>query len=293
MNLTAIAILFMPSVSFWGSGVGKDSFMLSALGWFVYSFYSLVKRNKGEPALKHYIFIIFSVFIMISIKAFNFYAMGICIGLWFVFELIGKINNDVLRVLLYPFVFVCVTAVGLVLFMMFGNLAGGEYGSIDGMLSHALVVQQDLTREVYGENSFDIGAFEPTVPGILSKFPVATMAGLFRPYVWEANNGLMMLSALENVFLFFLTVYVLVTIGPRYFFQSFTRKPYILMLSLTFSILFAFSVGLVTANFGALVRYKIPLIPFYVAAMFIMLRSYEDRKKGKRNEPPPGFRNKH
>jgi hypothetical protein len=36
-----------------------------------------------------------------------------------------------------------------------------------------------------------------------------------------------------------------------------------------YSFLFSFSVGLSTANFGALVRYKIPAVPFFLAGMFV------------------------
>jgi hypothetical protein len=37
-----------------------------------------------------------------------------------------------------------------------------------------------------------------------------------------------------------------------------------------FSITFAFSVGLTTSNFGALVRYKIPSIPFFLSSLIIL-----------------------
>jgi hypothetical protein len=39
---------------------------------------------------------------------------------------------------------------------------------------------------------------------------------------------------------------------------------------LVFSIIFAFSVGFTSYNFGTLVRYKIPLMPFYYIALFIL-----------------------
>jgi hypothetical protein len=35
-------------------------------------------------------------------------------------------------------------------------------------------------------------------------------------------------------------------------------------------VFFAFSVGLTTSNFGALVRYKIPAVPFYLSAILIL-----------------------
>ena len=37
-----------------------------------------------------------------------------------------------------------------------------------------------------------------------------------------------------------------------------------------FSLIFAISVGISSGNFGTLVRYKIPLMPFYLAGLYIM-----------------------
>ena len=42
----AIAILFIPSVVFWGSGILKDTITLSAIGWYTYHFYCFfIQRN--------------------------------------------------------------------------------------------------------------------------------------------------------------------------------------------------------------------------------------------------------
>ena len=48
-----------------------------------------------------------------------------------------------------------------------------------------------------------------------------------------------------------------------------------LVFSVFFSLFFSFSVGLTTSNFGSLVRYKIPAIPFYVASLFIIHYTYK------------------
>jgi hypothetical protein len=39
---------------------------------------------------------------------------------------------------------------------------------------------------------------------------------------------------------------------------------------LVFSVIFAFAVGFTSFNFGALARYKIPFMPFYYIALFIL-----------------------
>ncbi len=43
----AIAVFFLPSVFFWGSGLMKDSLCIGALGWVFYGFYHvfIVRKN--------------------------------------------------------------------------------------------------------------------------------------------------------------------------------------------------------------------------------------------------------
>jgi len=42
------------------------------------------------------------------------------------------------------------------------------------------------------------------------------------------------------------------------------------MFSFLFAVFFAFSVGVSIANFGALVRLKIPCIPFFLSSLVVM-----------------------
>jgi hypothetical protein len=67
--------------------------------------------------------------------------------------------------------------------------------------------------------------------------------------------------------------------GFRGFFSAISKEPTVLY-CLLFSVLFALFVGATTGNFGSLVRYKIPCMPFYVVGMFII--EYQGKKiKGK------------
>ena len=54
---------------------------------------------------------------------------------------------------------------------------------------------------------------------------------------------------------------------------KYTSANGLLLFSLTFSLFMAFSVGISTSNFGSMVRYKIPLIPFYVASLYILVEA--------------------
>jgi len=142
---------------------------------------------------------------------------------------------------------------------------GGRY-SVDNLLQQAWIIQDDLSREAYGENSFDIGDFEPTIPGVLSKAPIAIVAGMFRPFIWECNNILMIFSGLENFALLVLTIFYFFRTGLFSSIKYIAKEPFFISCFI-FVIVFAFMVGLTTANFGALVRYKIPVIPILMVIL--------------------------
>ena len=136
-------------------------------------------------------------------------------------------------------------------------------------LQTAVVTQQDLKQEYYKGNTFDIGEFDASYSSLAMKFPVATAAGLYRPFLWESNNAVMLLSGLENALIMFLTIWVIVAVKWRKLTYLIREYP-IILYSLVFSVLFAFMIGITTANFGALVRFKIPLIPLYMASIMVL-----------------------
>jgi hypothetical protein len=51
------------------------------------------------------------------------------------------------------------------------------------------------------------------------------------------------------------------------------------MFCLVFAISFAFAVGVSTFNFGTLVRYKIPLMPFYGMALLVLYHLSKSERK--------------
>ena len=78
----------------------------------------------------------------------------------------------------------------------------------------------------------------------------------------------MLISALESFAFLSFTLYVLFVVGSRL--RVALSNPDVIF-GLVFSLSFAFAVGVSTFNFGTLARYKIPLLPFYLVALVIML----------------------
>jgi ABC-type multidrug transport system permease subunit len=147
------------------------------------------------------------------------------------------------------------------------------------MVETAWIIQDDLKKDYYGGNSFDIGEFEPTIPGILSKVHKAIIAGLFRPFIWEGKRSfLMLLSGLESLLLMVMIAYVLFKYRIIKIFSMLLSDA--LMLSFfVLALTFAFSVGLTTANFGALVRYVIPAKIIMVIVMGHLIYKVHDKQK--------------
>jgi ABC-type sulfate transport system permease component len=110
--------------------------------------------------------------------------------------------------------------------------------------------------------------------------PQAINASLFRPYLWEAKNPLMLMAAMESLFVLGLTLVVAVR-KPGKFLSSF-RDPYV-MFCIVFSITFAFAVGVSTFNFGTLVRYKIPMLPFYLVGLMLSFNRIRQQQAEQRS----------
>ena len=60
--------------------------------------------------------------------------------------------------------------------------------------------------------------------------------------------------------------------GKKGIFKAIFNEP-LLLYSLIFTLIFAFGVGIASTNFGALVRYRIPLIPFYFPLIYVIYKS--------------------
>ena len=274
----AIGILFMPSVIFWGSGILKDSFTLAATCYFIVATNLIISR-KGNTILR-WLILIASGYVIISIKPYILIILLPGTMVWFFYSKIKKIRNKYFRYIIVPFTYLAIiTGSYFMLTQMSGALGKFAPGKA---LNTAVIIQNDLKQEYYDGNSFDIGEFDATPLSIVGKIPPAVEAGLFRPYIWESKNIVMILSGLENLFILGITIVVLFNIRRRALYKLIAENP-IIMYSLFFSIVFAFMIGLTTSNFGALVRFKIPLIPMYMASMLILLSHLRITKgEGKR-----------
>lgn len=272
----AYGVLFIPSVLFWSSGILKDTLTFTAVCWFIVAFdgFFIQKRNR----IRNMISLLLTVYIMLSIKPYILMSLLPGALVWGFFSYILKIRSKWLRYAFIPFVYVVSFGIGYGVLSVLGDNLGKF--SIDKMLMTAAVTQKDLRQDYYQGSSFDIGEFEPTLGGVAQKAPAAIVVGLFRPFVWEARNLVMIVSGMENL-VYLIVSFLLVLrlfFDPRRFFRILMNNP-LLIFMISYTLLFSVLVGLSTSNFGALVRFKIPFMPAFVT--FIVILNFFLSKKGK------------
>ncbi|MFZ4061600.1 MAG: hypothetical protein ACOYK5_10285 [Bacteroidia bacterium] len=261
-----ISILLMPSVAFWGSGIMKDTLTMIGMGFFLDALFRRFVTHKIDP-ITFFIQAFISGWLIFNAKPYILIAMTPGLLVWLNFDSIKQIKSVLIRVVVLPTV-VFGSLLGATAFYLKGGERFGEY-SADTVLEKASLTQQDLVRDQYGDNKFDIGSFDPTIQGILPKIPIAINAGLYRPYLWESGSPTMFFSGLENTYLLFWSLVLLYRNKVLGIFTRIFSYP-LFVFCLSFSLFLAFSIGLTAGNFGAMVRYKIPMLPFFTSMIVVL-----------------------
>ncbi|UII27796.1 hypothetical protein LVD15_05070 [Fulvivirga maritima] len=267
-NWLALAILFVPSVFFWGSGILKDTVTLGAIAWITYSFDQLFLRRSWN--IVNIVILAFCSFLILQIKVYILLCFLPALILWYFVSKIEQIQSIALKFMLAPFLLLVALGVGYFAIDKVGE-QNSKY-ALENIATTAQVTAYDIrygwgARQ--GENSgYTLGELDGSFGSMIKLFPSAVNVSLFRPYLWEVRNPLMLLSSLEAMGFLFLTLWMMWKFGVRNFFQ-YLFQPDVLF-CITFSVVFAFAVGISSYNFGTLSRYKIPLMPFYLVGLIII-----------------------
>ena len=272
----AIATFFIPSVFFWGSGLLKDTIILGCLGIATFQFYVLfIERRLSFISV---IILLMTLAVIFKVRIFVLQAYLPSVILWIVAYNFSSVPSLFLKLMVIPFV------AAIVLFSVYFSVTKiGENDakySVSNLAKTSRVTAYDIGfftgRNAGSGYSLDITEWTPL--GMALAAPAAINVSLFRPYLWETRNPLMLMSALESTLLMVFSLYVLMK-NFRHIFSIVGN--YNVLFCLAFSITFAFAVGISTFNFGTLTRYKIPLLPFYMLGLIIMSDySNKDKKLG-------------
>ncbi|WP_345369985.1 hypothetical protein [Algivirga pacifica] len=245
-----VSFLFYPSVTFWSSGIMKESILLGAIGLCTAIVILLLREFKGIKSfslllgvggllwvifrLKYYYFAIYFPCLLILVTSYLF---------------IIRWKYPPLRV----FIMSCV----LLLTVIGAMTVSHPNLQIERVLEVIYLNYEKLSGTVH--QSILIPDLRPTLRSFISHVPQAITEGLFRPYLWEKNTLLQTLQSIENSLL------LLLSMTSIYFFRSWKVQkkalpflwavlPYIALLIP----LLAFA----SPNLGTLSRYKVGYLSF-------------------------------
>lgn len=264
----AIPIFFLPSVHVWGSGIFKDTFSITLIYVILITLYSF----KYNVKFWNFLVLLFSMYLLFVIKIYILMTLTLGLSCFFVFRNMKLIKNMALRMLIFPLL-VSIGGFGFFYsFKLLGDNSKKGIYSIEQIVGRAEIVSNYLAyvSDKSDGSTYDLGIREFSIPNLILNIPASINVTLFRPYIWEVKNPLMLAAAAESGLIFILTLYIIFRVGIYSFFKRIMDSPFVISI-LVYCFSFAFAIGITSNNFGTLTRYKIPIIPFYVIALMLIL----------------------
>ena len=257
----AIACLFIPSVVFWGSGILKDTITLSALCWITYGLLRIT--IFGRLGLVNILLILFMGWMIYSIKIYILLCFLVAASIFLYFQYISVIKNQLMKIAIAPILIFVFLGGG---WLTMENIAEKDNRyALDNIAQTAMITAYDIRYgwgARNGDNSgYTLGELDGTFGSLVALAPQGVIVALFRPWLWEIKNPLMVLAAIESMTVLIFTLKILFTNNWKGSLSKINEP--VILFCLSFSLLFAFAVGVSTFNFGTLMRYKIPVLPFY------------------------------
>ena len=277
----AISILFFPSVVFWSSGLLKDSLCIGALGWLTYSLSQIFKRKN---IVKDSIILFLSVYMLSVVKVYILLAYAPLLLLYFFLKGLQKIRFAFFK---YIISIAVLTSIIFIFSRVYSSLESElDAYAIDNLassISSLNEVIQNRPASSGAESNFNLGAkFDGTFAGLLKISPFALTATFFRPFIWETRKISQLMAAVESLILIFFTLKIILKAGP-FRLIKYTLSDPLIFFCISFAVTFGLFVGSSTLNFGTLVRYKIPCMPFYAIALFLIYNKIKTKTNEKKS----------
>jgi hypothetical protein len=249
-------LFFMPSMLYWPSSIGKEAWMVFALGLTAYGTARLLTGRTWRGLL----------------------VAGL--GLWLATLVRPHVGGMAIMGLVAAYLFArpprrlgaigpvmklfALAALVVVAVLMLGRIQSylTEKG-IDPAEGVSSVLTESARRTSTGGSGFTTTSTGTSPASI----PFATITILFRPFPFEAHNAQAAITALESTVLLGLTVARRRAVGNALRPRQLVRRPYV-------AFIVVYALGFVVAfasisNFGILARERVQLLPFFLVLLAI------------------------
>jgi hypothetical protein len=257
----ALAIFFIPSLSFWCGGISKDTVVFVAVCYFLHHLFQVLSRET-KTRYRNWLIMLLCLYVIIQVRSFMLLSVMAPLLYAFSASLAKKYETRKFEKFFIRLFFTLIIGGGFAAF--FGTSLA------DGFIKEASVINLDMsTNKTYGTNRYSLGEVDYSPVGMVAAAPMSILAGFYRPYIWEALSVSLILNGLESIVLIYFTFRFFMNrkIGQRIIR---IRKHEFLIFAFFFALILAYFAGFTSILFGVLVRFKAPVLPFLV----IILTSY-------------------
>ena len=247
-----VASMLVPSAVFWTSGVTKEAFAITGLGFMFYGLSRFV-YEKGDGLVP----LLGGALLVGLIKPYVLFPFVLAGGLWYyASRSMPKTGGLSIK----PFYLALGVGGGFGALLLLGQLF--PTFSIRNLGASAARLQALGTTS---GSSYAMGdGTADSLTGQLAFAPFALFSALFRPMFFEVRNAVMLINAVETTIISVLLIQSIWTRKWAWMWATVLRSP-IGMFCLAFTVLLGVGVGLGTTNLGTLSRYRVPMMPFYAA----------------------------
>ncbi len=247
-------MMLLPSMLFWGSGLLKDGLLLFAFGMLLYSLNKIISATHSRTNIAAFIFCLLLLMIT-KLYVLIIIFPGVLAWYWARKDSPRKVVFKFL--LSYTLCFILAFNLGRVI---------DKYDVTD------LIYFKQKNFYVIAETSkaksvINISPVERSAWSIISHVPEAVVRVLVRPTINEASSVVILMAAIEN-FLILLIILMCILSFKR---SEIFKQP-VFYFSIFFVVLMFSLIGLITPILGAMVRYKVPALPFLV---FVFISMYD------------------
>jgi hypothetical protein len=247
-------LFFLPSILYWPSSIGKEAWMLFALGMVAFG----VSRTLTGRTVRGLVIAGFGLWLAALVRPHvaGMAALGLAVA-----YMVGRTQRRPSPAGSLMKVAVTAAVIVLATILVTRTLAFlGEQG-LDPEEGVTSILAQTSERTDRGGSSYAV----PT-PGFSPvRLPWATGTILFRPFLFEAHNLQALVTALESALLLILTIRrgrpILRAV------RSFRRLPYVTFV-IVYGGLFITAFSSI-ANFGILARERTQLLPFFLVLLAV------------------------
>jgi hypothetical protein len=245
------AVFLLPSVIFWGSGVLKEGFLFAGLGLLLWHVALLIEKRKIVLSV---LFILSSFILLIYTK---FYIIMVMLPLLLAY-IWCELTAGKRCLMKYSIVIAVCLLAGLNIHYIFPQY---NFVNILVQKQHDFL---NLAQSVNSGSMIHMHPLENSAWSLLKNIPAALYNSLFRPWFFESLSPLNIIAGLENLMLLTLIASSLI------FFSRKLEKKSMLWLCLFFVMGIFILTGLTTPVIGAIVRYKVPALPFLVVTLIMI-----------------------